>query len=130
MKVVLELALVLFTVPVFATHTVQLTWTHSSSAGVTGYNVYRGGVSGGPYQVIASGVGYVTTYTDTNVLSGSTYYYVVTAIAGSAESIYSNQATAVIPKDNKCDPNSDGVTNILDVQLLINVALGKTTCPN
>ena len=36
-------------------------------------------------------------YTDTNVTAGQTYYYVATAVEGSSESAYSNQATAVIP---------------------------------
>ncbi len=39
-----------------------------------------------------------TTYVDSTVQSGTTYYYVVTAVSSSgAESSYSNQATAVVP---------------------------------
>ncbi len=39
-----------------------------------------------------------TAYTDSTVQSGTTYYYVVTAVDSSgSESNYSNQATAVIP---------------------------------
>ena len=39
-----------------------------------------------------------TTYTDSNVQSGTTYYYVVTSVNGSGiESAFSNQATAVVP---------------------------------
>jgi fibronectin type 3 domain-containing protein len=39
-----------------------------------------------------------TTDTDTNVQSGSTYYYVVTAVDSSGhQSAYSSQVKAVIP---------------------------------
>jgi fibronectin type 3 domain-containing protein len=39
-----------------------------------------------------------TTYTDTTVQSGNTYYYVTTSVnSAGEESADSNQATAVIP---------------------------------
>jgi fibronectin type 3 domain-containing protein len=39
-----------------------------------------------------------TSYPDTTVQAGQTYYYVATAVDGSgAESTYSNQVQAVIP---------------------------------
>jgi fibronectin type 3 domain-containing protein len=75
---------------------VQLTWTASTTAGVTGYNVYRGTTTGGPYTKIASLVPR-TGYTDSNLTSGNTYYYVVIAVAGNAESIYSNEAFVTAP---------------------------------
>jgi fibronectin type 3 domain-containing protein len=62
---------------------------------VTGYKVYRGSAAGGPYTLLRS-LGAVTSYTDNTVVSGQTYYYVVTAVGTSAESPYSNQAQAVI----------------------------------
>ena len=59
--------------------------------------MYRGNVSGGPYSLLTSGVS-STSYTDTNVQSGSTYYYVTTAVDSSGiESAYSAAAQAVIP---------------------------------
>lgn len=76
-------------------HTVQLSWTASTTPGVT-YNVYRSATSGAGYSLIAGGVTPLM-YTDTNVVSGSTYYYVTTAFDGTSESTYSNQASAVIP---------------------------------
>jgi hypothetical protein len=85
------------TVSVAAAHSVTLAWSPSSSSGVAYYNVYRGTVSGGPFTLLKSGVG-TTSYLDGNVISGSTYYYVTTAVDSSgAESAYSNQAKAVIP---------------------------------
>jgi len=78
-------------------HSASLTWTASSST-VAGYNVYRGSVSGGPYTLLNASLISATSYTDTNVQSGLTYYYVTTAVDSSGnESVYSNEVTAVIP---------------------------------
>ena len=73
---------------------VTLTWTGVSGAA---YNVKRSLVSGGPYTTIASNVA-ATTYTDSTVTDGVTYYYVVTAVNTAGESGNSNQA-AVTPVD-------------------------------
>jgi hypothetical protein len=77
-------------------HTVDLTWNPSAEA--AGYNIYRATASGGPYTMINSSLDGSTTYTDSTVVSGDTYYYVTTAVnSESQQSGYSNQATAVIP---------------------------------
>ncbi len=77
-------------------HIVDLAWT--ASADVVGYNVYRSTVSGTQYTMINSSLDSTTAYTDSTVVSGQTYYYVVTAVnASSQESGYSNQVQAVIP---------------------------------
>jgi fibronectin type 3 domain-containing protein len=79
-------------------HSVGLSWNASNSQGVVGYNVYRGGVSGGPYSQINTSLDGSMNYTDTQVVAGQTYYYVTTAVDGSGmESAYSNEAQAVIP---------------------------------
>jgi trimeric autotransporter adhesin len=84
-------------ITVSAPHSVSLSWSASTSSGISYYNVYRGTVSGGPYTLLKSGVT-STSYTDLNVQSGSTYYYVTTAVDSSGmESAYSGQAQAVIP---------------------------------
>jgi hypothetical protein len=78
-------------------HSVALSWTASTST-VSGYNVYRGTVSGGPYTKINSSLVTVLTYTDSTVQSGTTYYYVTTAVDSSGnESVDSNQVPASIP---------------------------------
>jgi len=75
--------------------TVALSWAPSSSA-YTGFNIYRGSVSGGPYTKVSTSL--TAAFTDNTVASGQTYYYVVTEIDSSgAESTYSNQATAAVP---------------------------------
>lgn len=79
-------------------HSVTLTWTASTSSNVAGYNVYRGTVSGGPYSKLNSALVAGTSYTDTDVVAGSTYYYVATSVDTSKnESGYSNQAQATVP---------------------------------
>ncbi len=78
--------------------TVALTWVASTSSGVTGYNVFRGSNSGGPYNLITPSKVSGTSYTDTTVVGGNTYYYVVTAVNSSnLSSVNSNQASAAIP---------------------------------
>ena len=79
-------------------HSVSLTWAASTSPGVSGYNVYRGSGSGGPYTKVNSALITGTSYLDTTVQAGRTYYYVATALDSSSnESAYSNQAQAVVP---------------------------------
>jgi hypothetical protein len=76
---------------------VALAWNASDNA--TGYNVYRGTVNGGPYPTkLNTSLIATTTYNDSTVVSGQdlTYYYVTTAVAGSSESGYSDQASATI----------------------------------
>jgi hypothetical protein len=82
----------------FSSHYVTLSWTASTSSGVTAYDVFRGGQSGGPYAPIGSVSGTSVTFNDTAVTSGATYYYVVTAVgSGGQQSAYSNQASGTIP---------------------------------
>jgi hypothetical protein len=79
-------------------HDVKLVWRPSPSSAVAGYNVYRGERSGGPYVRINSLVGSTTSYTDSSVQTGNTYYYVTTAVSKAGkESHYSNQVQAIIP---------------------------------
>jgi fibronectin type 3 domain-containing protein len=65
---------------------------------VAGYKVYRGTVSGGPYTAVTTNLNVPTSFTDTNVTSGTTYYYVVTAVdAIGDESVYSEEVSATVP---------------------------------
>jgi len=79
-----------------STHSVALTWSPVSS--ISGYNIYRGTQLGGPYSRINSVLDVGTSFTDTAVQAGYTYYYVTTAVnASGVQSNYSNQVKAVIP---------------------------------
>ena len=78
------------------THSVQLNWNDSDST-IVGYNVYRSTTSGTGYVLVSSMVG-PDSYSDTSVQSGTTYYYVTTAVDGTGtESAYSNEAQAIVP---------------------------------
>jgi hypothetical protein len=82
---------------VVASHWVGLSWTASVSQ-VVGYNVYRSTTSNGNYTKLNSALVSATTYSDQAVQSGSTYYYVTTAVDSQGnESIYSNQSAATVP---------------------------------
>jgi hypothetical protein len=79
------------------TYSISLKWAASTSS-VTGYNVYSGTVSGGPYTKLTSTPVAATNYTDSNVTDGTTYYFVVTAVnSDNQESAYSTQASASVP---------------------------------
>ena len=78
-------------------HNVVLGWMPSSSA-VVGYNVYRGTQSGGPYSKLNSSLQSATSYTDSTVQAGHTYYYVTTAVdTTSTESTSSNEVATSVP---------------------------------
>jgi len=87
-----------FTATPQQTHTVALSWLASTTITVAGYNVYRSTLNGSGYSRINSALVTLLAYTDTSVQSGTTYYYVTTAVDSTgAESGFSNQAIAVIP---------------------------------
>jgi fibronectin type 3 domain-containing protein len=70
---------------------VSLAW--NSVPGATSYSVKRALVTGGPYTTIATGVT-ATTYTNTGLGDGTTYYYVVSATNSTGEGANSAQASA------------------------------------
>jgi hypothetical protein len=80
-----------------ANHAVALNWGASTSS-VAGYNVYRSAVSGSSYAKVNSSLVGGVSYTDSNVQSGQTYYYVATSVdANGVESVYSNEVPAIVP---------------------------------
>jgi hypothetical protein len=79
---------------------VILSW--STPSGATSYNVKRSPNSGGAYTVLGNTSS--THYTDTTVLNGSTYYYVVSAIGVGGEGRDSPQVSATPPQQPVPDP--------------------------
>jgi fibronectin type 3 domain-containing protein len=69
---------------------VGLLW--NASTGATGYDVKRSATHGGPYTTIASPAS--ASYTNTALTNGTTYYFVVSALNGSAESGNSTEVSA------------------------------------
>jgi len=79
------------------TYLVDLTWTPSSSS-YSGFNIYRGSQSGGPYTKVNPSLIPSASYTDSSVAAGDTYYYVATEVDTTGmESAYSSPVSAVIP---------------------------------
>lgn len=75
-------------------HFNTVTWTLSSTPGVTSQAVYRSTTSGGPYTLLATiNDGTTTSYKDTAVTQGVTHYYVLTANVGTSQSVFSGQAS-------------------------------------
>ncbi len=80
------------------THTVNLSWTASTSPNISGYNVYRAVYvsSCGSYSKINSVLNTTTLYADSSVTDSTSYCYATTAVNSSnEESSYSNIVTNV-----------------------------------
>lgn len=71
----------------------QATVTWSASNGAASYTVKRSTTNGGPYTVIKAGAT-GTSFTDSGLANGTTYYYVVSAVNAVGESAHSAQASA------------------------------------
>jgi fibronectin type 3 domain-containing protein len=69
---------------------VSLSWT--AATGASSYHVKRATTSGGPYTQVGSAT--ATSYSDTSVTNGTTYFYVVSAVNTSGESANSSQASS------------------------------------
>lgn len=78
-----------------STTSINLSWTAPAGT-VTGYNVYRGTTAGGESATPINGATLITatTYSDTGLTAGTTYYYVVRAVNGAGPSPASAEASA------------------------------------
>ena len=109
---------------------VSLTW--NAASGATGYTVLRSTTSGSGYTVVRSGLT-TSSFTDTGLTNGATYYYVVAATNAIGSGGYSNQATAkpvqnyqqwtaaAFPGESDpaiissyADPDTDGYSNLME----------------
>ena len=93
--------------PGFASN--ALAW--SAVPGATSYTVKRATVPGGPYTVVASNLT-GTTYADTGLVSGTAYYYVVTATNASGESAAGAETPGTPPPSTVTKANN---TTALDL---------------
>jgi hypothetical protein len=92
------------TIPVSGTgiaapaHSVSLGWAPSTTPDIVGYLILRGDVSGGPYTQLTPASISATEFTDTAVVAGHTYFYVVVAVDSTGQlSPPSNEAAVTIP---------------------------------
>ena len=74
---------------------ISLNWDDNTEPDLAGYNVYRSTATGGQYTKVNGALVTVSDYSDTGLISGVTYYYVVRAENTSTqESGNSNEASA------------------------------------
>ena len=71
-----------------------MTWTAPSNGGsaITGYKIYRGYSSGS--ETLVATISPATSYTNTWMTNGVTYYYKVTAVNAIGEGVKSAEAHA------------------------------------
>jgi fibronectin type 3 domain-containing protein len=100
------------------TNEVTVSWSALPNAGT--YTVKRSSTSGGPYTTVGSGIT-ETSYVDTSVQGGRTYYYIVSAsIVGDGESGQSVQASATTA------PSAPTLTGGLYSATAVKLAWGTT----
>jgi hypothetical protein len=75
---------------------VSLSWTDNAN-NETGFKIERKTGAGGTYSQIATPGANATSYPDTGLAAGTTYYYRVRANNASGDSPYSNEANATTP---------------------------------
>lgn len=79
---------------------VDLDWDDNAEGDLAGYKVWRSETPGGPYDLVSGSLVIPSAYTDGDVVAGTTYHYVVTAVDASAnESADSAEASATPPVD-------------------------------
>jgi pimeloyl-ACP methyl ester carboxylesterase/fibronectin type 3 domain-containing protein len=97
-----------------STTSIRLDWTQGSNE--TGFEVYRGTVKGGPYQMLALTAANATTYTDNTLATNTTYYYVVRAVNG----------TGAAAKSNEVSPNNGNTAPVVPTLSDMHVKTGAT----
>ena len=92
---------------------VDLSWSAIAVA-PTNYRIFRSTTMGGPYTQVGSVGGGTTSFSDTTVTPGVTYYYVVRAF-DTCESGDSNEDSATPFGDCSTDPTFGGVTSVAEI---------------
>ena len=72
----------------------QITLSWTAVSGATSYNLYRGTSTGVTTATGTKIAGVTSSYTDTGLTGGTTYYYIVTAVNAVGESTASSEASA------------------------------------
>jgi len=105
---------------------VSLSW--SASAGATLYYVKRAATSGGPYTQISSPA--ATTYADTGLTNGTTYFYVVSAYNSAGQGANSAEVSATPtapPVPPPAPANLQATAGNTQVSLTWNASAGATS---
>lgn len=92
-------------------HQAELNWDAPTTGDpVQSYNIKRSTVQTGPFTSV--GTSTTTSFIDTNVVAGTTYYYEVDAVNAAGESSPSNEVTVSIPFSLPGAPSNLVVTAI------------------
>src|SRR5437899_652878 len=97
---------------------IALSWSAPSTNGgsvITNYKVYRGTSSN--TETFLAQIGNSTSYTDTAVINGQTYYYKVSAVNSIRESPQSNEASAILYTIPSAPQNLQATAGIGNVTL-------------
>ena len=101
---------------------IKLTWADSSN-NETGFEVYRATAQAGPYTTIATTAANATSYTDSNLVAATTYYYRIKAINKYGDSGFNPKESSglfwaeypgsfsSLPAFNSLTPTISGTTN-------------------
>lgn len=101
---------------------INLTWTASSTSGAQ-YEIFRSTTSGftpSANTLITTAIPGTTTYSDSGLAAGTTYYYLVEANDSSQTSIASNQASAVTANGPPGAPFGLTATTVSSSQITLN----------
>jgi len=112
--------------PVAGDRQVALSWT--ASTGATSYNVKRDTSATGSFPTIANVTS--TSFTDTGLTNGTTYYYKVSALNSSGESANSNQQSALPSMPPIVPPVPTGLiatAGVQQVTLIWNASTGASS---
>jgi hypothetical protein len=69
----------------------------SNGGDVSGYNLYRSTTAGGGYIKVNTSLITGTEYTDSSVVNGTRYYYVVTSVDGDGDESVKSQEVSAVP---------------------------------
>ncbi len=91
---------------------IALSWTAPANNGgsaITSYSIYRGTASGSE-STTAIGSSTTLSYTDSNVVAGTSYYYLVKAVNSAGTSVASNEASYSVPSSVPSAPTNLAAT--------------------
>jgi thiol-disulfide isomerase/thioredoxin len=98
----------------------SLTWTAASDEDtITGYNIYRG-TNTSSMELLATASG--TSFVDTNITDGQTYYYEVSAINATTEGLHSSEVRAIVAGNSGDASSNDSLLGALAIVGLIGVS--------
>jgi large repetitive protein len=98
-------------ISVLSQTSLRLDWADNPNAGTneTGFEIYRATKAGGPYTFVKMTAPNVVTYSDTALIPGTNYYYVVRAVAETGAAAASNEATEKTEIDNQAPTPPTGL---------------------